>query len=65
MEAEIQKYEALVEDRQKYVELLKDIQDSDLERTAENDNKKREIKDLIHSLNVAQSKLMIRMWAEP
>ena len=51
LEAEIQKYEALVEDRQKYVELLKDIQDSDLERTAENDNKKREIKDLIHSLN--------------
>lgn len=40
LEAEIQKYEALVEDRQKYVELLKDIQDSDLERTAENDNKK-------------------------
>ena len=51
LEAEIQKYEALVEDRQKYVELLKDIQDSDLERTAENDNKKREIKDLIHSLS--------------
>ena len=51
LEAEIQKYEALVEDRHKYVELLKDIQDSDLERTAENDNKKREIKDLIHSLN--------------
>ena len=51
LEAEIQKYEALVEDRQKYVELLKDIQNSDLERTAENDNKKREIKDLIHSLS--------------
>lgn len=51
LEAEIQKYEALVEDRQKYVDLLKDIQDSDLERIAENDRKKHEIKEAIHSLN--------------
>lgn len=51
LEAEIQKYESLRETRQKWVELLEKIRDSELERSAKNDREKREIKDLIHSLN--------------
>lgn len=51
LEAEILKYESLRETRQKWVELLKKIRDSELERSAKNDREKREIKDLIHSLN--------------
>lgn len=52
LEAEIQKYESLRETRQKWVELLKKIRDSELERSAKNDREKREIKDLIHSLDI-------------
>ncbi len=51
LEAEIQKYESLRETRQKWVELLEKIRDSELERSAKNDREKHEIKDLIYSLN--------------
>ena len=51
LESEIQKYEVLIKDQQKYVDLLKEIQESDLKRAAENDQKKRAIRDLIHLLS--------------
>lgn len=51
LEAEIQKYESLRETRLKWVELLESIRNSELERSAQNDREKREIKDFIHLLN--------------
>lgn len=50
LRAEIDKYEKLVEDRERYVLLLKQIEDSELQRVADNDKNKKFIKDKIASL---------------
>lgn len=52
LSAEIEKYEKLVEDREKYVILLKQIDISELQRTADNDKNKKEIKNSISELSM-------------
>lgn len=52
LKAEIEKYEKLVEDRERYVLLLKQIDDSELQRIADNDKNKKAIKDSISNLSV-------------
>ena len=52
LSAEIEKYEKLVEDREKYVILLKQIDASELQRTADNDKNKQEIKNSILELSM-------------
>lgn len=54
--AELEKYEALVKDREKYVLLLDKIRESKLQRTADNDKSKGEIKSKISQLSM-ESKL--------
>jgi hypothetical protein len=50
LEAEIQKYEEVVKDREKYVGLLDEIRKSEVQRAADNSREKGEIKDLISQL---------------
>lgn len=50
LKAEIEKYEKLVEDRERYVLLLQQIEDSELQRVADNDKNKNTIKEKISDL---------------
>lgn len=52
LNAEIEKYEKLVEDRERYVLLLQQIEDSELQRVADNDANKETIKGKISDLHV-------------
>ncbi|MDD3417689.1 MAG: dynamin family protein [Lachnospiraceae bacterium] len=52
LEAEIKKYEELIEEREKYVDLLQQIEDSELQRTQNNDSQKQKIKELINTLSM-------------
>jgi len=52
LEAELCKYEELIEERGKYVELLQQIENSELQRTQDNDVQKQKIKDLINTLSM-------------
>lgn len=52
LSAEIEKYEKLVEDREIYVKLLKQIDASELQRVADNDKNKLEIKKSILELSM-------------
>lgn len=50
LEAEIEKYEKMLGDRDKYLQLLREIDSSELERSQNNDENKSKIKDKIKSL---------------
>lgn len=52
LEAELRKYEELIEEREKYVDLLQQIENSELQRTQENDIQKQKIQTLINTLSI-------------
>lgn len=50
--AEINKYEKIREEREKYVLLLQQIEESELQRLSDNDKCKKEMKAIIHKLKI-------------
>lgn len=50
LKMELEKYEGIIEDREKYGELLKRIEESDVKRVADNDKAKENIREKINSL---------------
>lgn len=53
LQAEIEKYEGICKERDKYVSLLNDIQDNELERRKDNDRRKETIRSVIKDLREA------------
>lgn len=51
LESELKKYEELAEEREKYVGLLQEIENSELQRTRDNDESKQKIQNLINTLS--------------
>ena len=47
---EIQKYEGIVSEREKYITLLKEIEDNELSRAQDNDQRKKEVQKEISRL---------------
>ena len=52
LEKEIKQYEEISLEREKYVDLLKEIEKSELDRMQENDNQKNKIHELINTLSM-------------
>lgn len=52
LEAELKKYEELIEEREKYERLFQEIMDSELQRAQENDAQKQKIQNMINTLSM-------------
>ena len=64
LEKEIKQYEEISLEREKYVDLLKEIEKSELDRMQENDNQKNKIHELINKLSMESTEEFRQYFSE-
>lgn len=64
LEAELKKYENLLNERENYVTLLQEIDDNELKRTKDNDEQKQHIRDFISDLSTQSRDEFINFCSE-